>query len=348
MKMNKTETEIQRLNEAMKETSDKRLYERYLAVRLCLEEHSFNEIAQLLGRVRQTISHYWKDYQEQGIEGLEMDHSPGQPPILSEEQRQQLAAMLEQQQPVDVGFEARYTWTLPLIAEWIEREFGKTMSVRGISAMLRRMNFSFTKATYTLARADEEAQAYFRKHTFAMLKKRLEEEQIDHLLFEDESMIRSYQALQYNWFPRGRQRKVPTYGRHEGAKLFAAINYETGQVHHREEEKTDVPAWIRFLEDLLAAYPTGTIAMILDNSRIHHAADLQPFLKKHTRLQLVFLPPYSPNLNPVEGLWLWLKADVVNNVFFEKFYKIKLHVSQFMNRINNHPMQTFDRLLVRL
>ncbi|MBT2763365.1 hypothetical protein [Paenibacillus sp. ISL-20] len=47
--------EIERLNTAMKETSDKRLYERYLAVRLRLEGHSFAEIGDLLGRIRQTI-----------------------------------------------------------------------------------------------------------------------------------------------------------------------------------------------------------------------------------------------------------------------------------------------------
>ncbi len=339
--------EIKRLNIAMKETSDKRLYERYLAVRLRLEGRTFEEIGKLLGRMRQTISKYWRSYQAQGLTGLEMDHSPGKPPKLTEEERKQLAAMLEQKQPVDVGFEARYTWTLPLVAEWIKREFDVTMGVRGISAMLKRMNFSFTKATYTLAKADDEAQAYFRKHTFVQLKKQLETEEIDHLLFEDESMIRSYQALQYNWFPRGKQRKVPTYGKHEGAKLFGAINYETGQVHHREEEKADVDAFIRFLEDLLTAYPHGKMALILDNSRIHHATGLQPFLEKHPRLHLVFLPPYSPNLNPVEGLWLWLKSDVINNVFFEKFYKIKLHVSQFMKRINNNPMETIDRLLIR-
>lgn len=73
--------------------------------------------------------------------------------------------------------------------------------------MLKWMNSSFTKATYTLAYADEDTQAYFKKHTFALLKKQVEVEKIDHLLFEDE-LIRSYQALQYNWFPRGRQRKV--------------------------------------------------------------------------------------------------------------------------------------------
>ncbi|RED76031.1 IS630 family transposase [Cohnella phaseoli] len=344
----RTQAKIERLNKAMRETPDKRLYERYLAVRLHLEGLSVSEIGQLLDRARQTISIYWRDYQKHGLAGLEMDYSPGQPPKLNDQQRHQLAALLEQKQPVDVGFEAHYTWTLPLVSEWIKREFDVVMSVRGISAMLRRMNFSFTKATYTLAKADPDAQAVFRKHTFARLKKQVESEEIQHLLFEDESMIRSYQALQYNWFPRGRQRKVPTYGKHEGAKLFGAINYETGQVHHREEEKADVAAFIRFLQDILAAYPSGKIAIILDNSRIHHATGLQPFLEENPRLQLVFLPPYSPNLNPVEGLWLWLKADVVNNVFFEKFYKIKLHVSQFMKRVNKHPLETIDRLLVRL
>lgn len=185
--------EIERLNTAMKETSDKRFYERYLAVRLRLEGHSFAEIGNLLGRIRQTVSIYWHSYQEHGLAGLKRDLPPGQPPKLTEEQRYRLAAMLEQQSPADVGFEARSTWTLPLVAEWIKREFDVTMSVRGISAMLKRMNFSFTKATYTLAKADEEAQAFFRKHTFVQLKK----------------LIRSYQALQYNGFPRGKQRKVP-------------------------------------------------------------------------------------------------------------------------------------------
>ncbi|WP_051289836.1 transposase [Paenibacillus massiliensis] len=108
--------------------------------------------------------------------------------------------------------------------------------------------------------------------------------------------------------------------------MFATIDYETGQVNHREEEKTDTA--VRFLKDLLAAYPDGKIALILDNSWIHHTTELQPFLEEHPRLKLVFLPPYCPNLNPAEGPWLWLKADVVNNFFFEKFYKIRLHVSK--------------------
>jgi hypothetical protein len=99
--------------------------------------------------------------------------------------------------------------------------------VRGVRKVLGRLGFSYTKATYTLAKADKEAQAIFRDMTL-VLKRQL----VDHLLFEDESTIRAYQALQYNWFPKGQQQKVKTYGEHKGAKLFGAINYETGSVHH--------------------------------------------------------------------------------------------------------------------
>jgi len=127
--------EIKKLNQAMIETHDKRLYKRFLAVRLHLE-------------------------------GLVMKHSPAKPTRLNEEQHKQLIDLLIHKHPTEVGFEARYTWTLPLIASWIQREFDVEYSVRGISKMLKRLGFSFTKATYTLPSADREAQAAFKDVTF--------------------------------------------------------------------------------------------------------------------------------------------------------------------------------------
>nr|WP_163860055.1 IS630 family transposase [Paenibacillus elgii] len=340
--------EIQNLNEAMREASNKRLYERYLAVRLHLEGHTFTEIGTLLNRAYQTISRYWTTYRENGLEGLELDHSPGKPVKLTDEQLDELANTVEKKQPADVGFEAHYTWTLQLIADWIEREFKQQYTQKGVSKLLQRLGFSYTKATYTLANASAEEQEEFCANTFPALKKQLLEGEIDHLLFEDEAMIRAYQALQYNWFRKGQQRKIITTGKHEGAKLFAAINYETGHITHREEEQCDVNAFLRFLGDILEEYPEGKIFMILDNSRIHHASQLKPFLDKHKRLHLVFLPKYSPKLNLTEGLWKWVRQDVINNVYFKKFYRIRLHVSKFMKRLNASPQKVIDRLLVRL
>ncbi|MNO19649.1 hypothetical protein D3C76_93840 [compost metagenome] len=88
--------------------------------------------------------------------------------------------------------------------------------------------------------------------------------------------------------------------------------------------------------------------MILDNSRIHHAEQVQAYLIKHTRLQFVFLPKYSPELNLVEGLWKWLKSDVVHNVFYKKFYHIRIKVAAFMKHANDNPMEVIDRLCIRM
>ena len=98
----------------------------------------------------------------------------------------------------------------------------------------------------------------------------------------------------------------------------------------------------------MVAYPSGTITMILDNARIHHAKLLEPFLEENKRLTLVFLPPYSPQLNIVEGLWKWLKADVVNNVFYHTVAEIRNNVHSFMNRVMENPQAIIDRLCVRM
>jgi len=64
---------------------------------------------------------------------------------------------------------------------------------------------------------------------------------------------------------------------------------------------------IDYLKNLFKRYPEGKCVMVLDNARIHHATLLKPFLEaQKDRLQLMFLPPYSPNLNPIEGLLKWL------------------------------------------
>lgn len=73
--------------------------------------------------------------------------------------------------PVDVGIEAKYTWTLKLAMLFVEREFRKMFTERGRSKLLHRLEFSYTKATYTLESADPDEQETFRNKTFPALKK---------------------------------------------------------------------------------------------------------------------------------------------------------------------------------
>ena len=162
-------------------------------------------------------------------------------------------------------------------------------------------------------------------------------------------MIRDYQAIQKTWFPKGQQRIIPTYGKHQGVKLIGTLNYETGEIVCVEEEKYDAEVFLAFLKKIVAHYPTGKIVMILDNARIHHAKLIQPFLEENCqRIQLVFLPPYSPQLNLIEGFWKWLKEAVINNVFFPNAKKIKLRVREFIRLQNTQKENIIQRLCFKL
>ena len=173
--------------------------------------------------------------------------------------------------------------------------------------------------------------------------------EIDHVLFQDESMIRDYQAIQKTWFLKGKQRKISTHGKHRGAKLIGCLNYETGEILCHEKETYDAVAFQEFLLHVLNHYPEGKIVIILDNARIHHAKLLTPFLRKHQkRIELVFLPPYSPELNLMEGVWKWLKETVINNIFFPNVQKIILAVRSFLNWISQQRGTVIDRLCVRM
>jgi transposase len=162
-------------------------------------------------------------------------------------------------------------------------------------------------------------------------------------------MIRDYQAISNTWFAKGKQKKIPTYGRHQGVKLIGVLDYETGEVFCIQEERYTAVEFLAFLEKIIAKYPGERIVMVLDNARIHHAKLLQPFLETHQEvLTLMFLPPYSPDLNLIEGLWKWLKATVIQNVSFHHVHQIQKAVQGFICQINQTPEVTIDRLCLKL
>ncbi len=116
-----------------------------------------------------------------------------------------------------------------------------------------------------------------------------------------------------------------------------------------QEEQYTAKEFLSFLEKVIVKYPEQRIVMVLDNAKIHHAKLIQPFLEKNKALlQLVYLPPYSPDLNLIEGLWGWMKSSVIYNVFFDSVMKIRRAVQGFVKEINKTPMSTVDRLCLKL
>lgn len=155
------------------------------------------------------------------------------------------------------------------------------------------------------------------------------------IMYEDESYIREYQALCQTWCIKGKQRKIKTYGQHKGVGLFGVLDYLRGNILVNVSEQLNAQAFQTFLENtVLPAYQGKKIIMILDNGKIHHAKVLAEFKEKYKgQITFMFLPPYAPTINRIEGLWKWLKHSAIYNRFLNGVNEIRDAVFTFLSTI---------------
>jgi len=162
--------QIQEIKEAMKKTKDKRMYQRYHVIYLHLKGHTNKDIAGMVGLCQHTVGTYVNAYKTKGLEGLVMGKSTGAPRFLTPEQEQQLFEVITTKTPDQVGIPNRKNWDSHIACQWVKNNFGIEYSARGMLDVLHRLNLSYTRPTYTLAKADPQKQEEF-KQEFELLKK---------------------------------------------------------------------------------------------------------------------------------------------------------------------------------
>lgn len=123
------------------------------------------------------------------------------------------------------------------------------------------------------------------------------------------------------WAKVGIQPNIPLQftGRPERRTLFGAVNLKTGALLGHIAERGNTATFSDFLEIIIGRYPRGTIVLILDNVRFHHAKALNALRQKHHRLRFLFLPPYQPMLNPQEMVWQIMRRQVTHNRYYKTF-----------------------------
>ena len=169
----------------------------------------------------------------------------------------------------------------------------------------------------------------------------------------DEASIQLSPTITRMWSLKGQQPEILTYGGRKRQHLIGAVDPQAGNVHMAFSETMKAKQFQHFLEGLIARHPGDRkLLIVLDNARAHHAKLLKPFLKTHAdKLELMFLPPYSPDLNPMEWFWKLLRKEVTHNTFFETFKKFQRAIIKFIikHKSNSEKIKTqcsFEKLLM--
>jgi len=136
----------------------------------------------------------------------------------------------------------------------------------------------------------------------------------------DEAVIKQSASITFSWYPKGKKAIVMSPVTHDKLNITGAVKLSTGQVMLDYFEKFNKEGFIQFIDVIDRNEPETCkkIYIILDNATPHRANAVREYLDSnpYNRIELLFLPAYSPELNPAENIWLQLRREKTHNAFF--------------------------------
>ena len=143
------------------------------------------------------------------------------------------------------------------------------------------------------------------------------------------------------WSPVGRQVMIPTPAQPTRRYGLGAVDWHSGEavvITRRRKRRREVA---ELLEELLARHPRGTIYVAWDNASTHEDEEVEAVLRGAAgRLVLLYLPTYSPWLNPIEMLWRHFRREVTHCELFESIDAVLKATREFFDRCNCAPQRT--------
>ncbi len=142
------------------------------------------------------------------------------------------------------------------------------------------------------------------------------------------------------WSPKGQQVVIPTPGQPIRCYGIGAVNYHTGEtvvLFERRKRRREIA---KLLETLMERHPTGTVYVAWDNADTHADDETEAVVRAAAgRLVLLYLPTYSPWLNPIEMLWRHFRREVTHCELFVSMQALLVAARECFERFNQRPQQ---------
>jgi transposase len=268
---------------------------------------TYAKIAEALFIDEGTIANYRRRYKEGGIEGLIIDDYGGRRCHLTEKELKILSRHLQTQ----------LCLCAKEVANFIKKKFDVKYSLSGVTDLLHRLGFSYKKAKAIPGKANKEEQELFILEYY-----RLKQE--GKIYFADSTHPQHNAVISYGWIKKGEEFEVLTNNNSRyHLNINGAVDIENLDVVTRTCDWVNAASICDLLRAIRTRNPSGElIHLIMDNGKANRARKVREVAEK-LGIILVFLPPYSPNLNPIERLWKFFKKKVLYNKYYETRVKFE-------------------------
>lgn len=290
----------------------RRTWVRYQAVALAHAGRTAEDIAEALGCSRRAIQQWVARYNAGGPDALRERAHTGRPPRLPADQLDRLKLRLAEPPRPEDGVCALRGADIRRI---LEHEFGVALSLRGVYLLLDRVGYSSLVPRPQHKDADEEVQALFKEVVLDQLQAIAEahpSERVE-VFFEDEARFGQQGTITRVWAPRGSRPRAVRQTQYTYLFVLVAVCVATGSASALVMPELNAAVVNLFLEQFARERPAGVHAVLIWDGAGYHTAGA---LVVPPNISLVLLPPYSPELNPVENLWHYLRShDWSNRVY---------------------------------
>lgn len=314
-----TKEERLQLKDQHKKERDKRICDRIKAVLLYDDNWTLIQIATALLITDEAVRLHVKDYKTS--KKLKPENG-GSVSKLSKEQEILLEEHLQQHV---------YLYVKDIVS-YVQTEFQVEYSIAGMRHWLITHNFSHKKPAIVPGKANLEKQKKWIEE-YEALKQGLPENET--ICFTDGVHPTHNTQVTFGWIKKGIRKEICSNTGRKRLNLTGLIDVISQKLIAKEDQTLNASSTISFFKIVEEAYPQmKTVHIFCDNARYYRNKDVQKYLE-NSKIKLHFLPPYSPNLNPIERLWKWMKERVTYNTYYPEFDDFKQAIFGFLQTLSN-------------
>ena len=238
-----------------------------------------------------------------------------------------------------------HNWTLKKLRRWVSEKLGKPVSRSTLRTILKQANLSWKKCKKLLTRADPEKRAQFVQE-FQVLYERMLQGEV-RVIYVDEAHIHQDMDIGYTWTTKGEIAWRPSIspGLSNRLNWYGAYDFTEGQAFIWQDDKCNGEKTIKFLQHLAAwLNESERQVVIIWDGASYHRSKIVRAAAQELGIELLPLPGYSPDLNPIEGLWKWMREEVTQNHCHKFLYQLCQACEAFIDSINLDPESIIKRL----
>src|SRR6266702_3960098 len=300
---------------------------RIQAVRRVIEDKEEpSEVMKSYGLCRTSIYPWLREFKEQGWAALAESIAQGPEPKMSEKQKDRVKRWILGKDPRQYGFDFGL-WTRRIVQTLILEKMEVELCLTSVGKLLASLEITPQKPLRRAYERDPVAVERWRMQDYPQLRKRAKKLGAM-IFFLDEAGFQSDPPLGRTYGLKGRTPVVASSGQRQSINVISAVNASGAFWSATYTGKLDAESFVIFLRNFMKGRRTK-VFLVVDGHPAHKAKVVKDYvIETKGRLELYFLPPYAPDLNPDEFVWNYMKNTGVSKKPLKKNESLRERVEQ--------------------